>query len=142
MVESPREVLERCFVALWAGRDTSVISEVRTEGSISNGLAPSAMVGVEPFRAFYERASALVTDTGVHFDTIVEQGDAVAALVTINGKIRGRPVAIQGSLVARIVDGRIVESRNLFDVAGLMKQLGDNVPCTLSEAFDIIEART
>jgi hypothetical protein len=140
MAESPREVLERWFVTLWRHRDASAIAAMRGDGSTSRGLTQAPIVGVDAFRVFYERAGALLTDTDVRFDAFVEQGDTVAGLITLTGRVRGRPVHLQGAIFGRIVDGRMVEAKNLFDVAGFMKQLGHDVPADLSEAFTLLEA--
>jgi hypothetical protein len=140
MTETPKDVLTRWFVSLWRNREPIVIERTRTEGSTSRGLAASPIVGVNAFQAFYDRMSAIITETDIRFDWIVEQGDTVAAHVTLTGKVRGQPIEVAAAVFGRIVEGRLLESRNLVDVAGFVRQLGHDVPRDLTEALALVEA--
>jgi predicted ester cyclase len=67
------------------------------------------------------------------FEDFVAEGDKVALRFTFKGTHTGdfqgipptgKPVTISGSVVDRIVDGKIVEHWSLIDTMGLMQQLG------------------
>lgn len=141
MRASPSDLVTRWFVELWRDRKPEVIGAIRSDKARSTGLAQHAIDGVDGFRAFYERAIRLITDTDVRFDSVVEQGDSVAAHVTITGKVRGKPIELRCAAFARVGhDGLVAEARNVIDVAAFMRQLGYAGPATLAEAIALLEA--
>jgi hypothetical protein len=142
MQPSPKEVLTRWFVALWRERDPAVIATMRDARSRSSGLAPHDIDGVDAFRAFYDRARSILSDTDVRFEQIIEQAELVAADVAITGHVGDKPVEIRFSVFGRVVDGVLIQGHNVIDVAGFMKQLGHAGPATLADAFGMIEARS
>jgi hypothetical protein len=141
MALSPKQVVERWFTALFRERDPSVIAELRSERATSTGLAPSPIVGVDAWEAFYRRVTAVLTDTDVRFDSIVAEDDRVAVLFTITGTIRGKAAELSGACFGRVVEGRLVEGRNVVDVAGFARALGFDAPRDLSDALTLAEAR-
>jgi steroid delta-isomerase-like uncharacterized protein len=81
------------------------------------------------FKIFYDA----FPDMHHTFDDFVAEGDKVALRFTVNGTHKGdfqgipptgKTVKISGSVVDRIVDGKIVEHWSLMDTMGMMQQLG------------------
>ncbi len=72
-------------------------------------------------------------DVHIAIEDIITEGDRVVTRYTLRGthqgELRGIPptgrrVTLQGIVISRVVEGRIVEEWNLSDKLGLMQQLG------------------
>ncbi len=89
----------------------------------------NAEAALHMLKVFY----AAFPDARHTFEDFVAEGDKVALRFTFSGTHTGefqgipptgKPVAISGSVVDRIVNGKIVEHWSLIDTMGLMQQLG------------------
>jgi hypothetical protein len=69
----------------------------------------------------------------VTIDDMVAEGDKVATRVTMTGTHKGeimgipptnKKVTVSGIVIDRFAGGKIVEDNGIFDMLGLMRQLG------------------
>lgn len=136
-----RELIETWFDRLWRRRDASVIERMRDDGAASHGLGDRPMSNAD-FRAMHARFCEIFETIDVTIERFVEQGDQVAMTLRFRGMTkRGTRVAVRGAAFARVVDGRITESENLWDIAGMLEQLGaENGPraTTLVATADVL----
>ena len=81
-------------------------------------------------------------DMKLTIDQQIAEGDTVVTRWTATGIHRGelfgvpptgRTVSVQGVLVSRIVNGKVVEENELYDALGMMRQLGV-VPAATAKA--------
>jgi steroid delta-isomerase-like uncharacterized protein len=114
-------------------RDASKIDEFFAPGYVSHNMPPGWPNGVEGVRRFMEMFERALPDLTVTIDVLVAEEDLVAARTTTRGThlgpllgipATGRPVAVDGSDIVRIEDGRIVEHWGLTNSVGLLQQVG------------------
>jgi predicted ester cyclase len=93
--------------------------------------APSQ--GTEEFKTFYQRIRAAFPDTNITVDEIVQQGDSAFArwTATMTHTGEGLPVpptnkslTICGMSSCRVLNGKVVETWNIWDQIGMARQLG------------------
>jgi hypothetical protein len=58
----------------------------------------------------------------------VSEADKVASRFTLHGTHRGRAVALQGIVISRFHDGRIIEDWAVTDTVEILRQLGPGRP--------------
>jgi ketosteroid isomerase-like protein len=135
-----RALFETWFRRVWRERDLSAIDELRSDDAASVGLGATALPNAQ-LRMFYMHVLEVFTDTAVHIDRFVEQDGEITVAARFTGRARdGRRVECRGMGFARIVDGKIVEGDNLWDVAALVAQSGKKGTArTLAEAIALYE---
>jgi len=128
-------VVRRWFEEVWnQGRQAS-IEELFPAGSVAHGLGDSEqdVHGPDEFKPFVANIRGALPDTHISIDDIFSDGDRVAVRVTLKGTHTGpglgvlptgRKVSIQGIIIVRLVDGRIVEGWNSYDQLGMLRQIG------------------
>ncbi len=119
-----RALFETFFDRLYRQRDPSVIAELRDDGARSDGLSREPLSN-EGFARFHAKVLEVFREIEVKIDRLVEQDGQVALSLRLVGTTHaGTAVEVGGAAFARVVDGRIAQSHNLWDVATLVKQLG------------------
>jgi len=121
-----REFLEIWYRRVWEEEDLSAISEMFQPDTLARGLVDGAHVGPEEFEAFAGAMLQLVGNAKICIERFIEQGDWLAAVVSIKAEDRNtaKPVAITGQTFAKVIDGVLVESYNHLDSIGFYEQLG------------------
>lgn len=139
MTQSGRAIFERYFHRLYVDRDLDVIEEMRASTAGARGLSNDT----RGHRDLVSRIHETFADAAMVIERCVESGNDVALLLRFQGTTRsGRRLTVMGSGFARIIDGRIDDVVNLWDVAGLVGDLADDKHTaeirTLSQAVDHI----
>lgn len=98
------------------------------------GPPPGMASGLAGFKQFASMLVGAFPDLHVTVEDLIEEGDRVAARVTVNGTHRGllmgqfpatgKHMAVTGVDIFRLAGGKIVERWNHRDLLGLMQQLG------------------
>ena len=116
-------------------------------GAVERLLAPDAILhnldeqggdahGPQGFLVFWSRFRSAFPDTVVTMHETVQNGDMVAGRWTAKGTHRGdqlgfaatnRQVEFPGMSLVILRNGKVVEAWNLYDVMGMMRQLGFEV---------------
>lgn len=87
----------------------------------------------EGFKAMHTMFLAAFPDSTLTIEDTIAEGDRVASRWTMRGTHRGEfqglaptgnAVRISGIIISRIREGRAVEEWEVFDLMGLMQQLG------------------
>ncbi len=118
-----RALFETWFDRLWRQRDSSAIDELRDDDAGSVGLG-SAPMSNDDFRRMHAQFCEVFASMSVEIERFLEDGDQVGMTLRFTGTTRsGKRVSVRGGGFARVVDGRITDSENLWDVAGLLQQL-------------------
>ena len=135
MSERNKAVVRRWFEEVWnQGREAS--SDDRfPAGGVAHGLGDSEsdVRGPAEFKPFAANIRGSIPDTHIRVEDILTEGDRVAVRVTLEGTHTGlglgvpptgRKISIQGIIILRMVDGRIIEAWNSYDQLGLLRQIG------------------
>jgi ketosteroid isomerase-like protein len=132
-----REVLETWFRRVWTELDESAIDEMLVPDGKARGLGANVIVGPAQFKQFRTAVCALVSDNVITVDRTVEEGDWISAVCTMNGKScqTGLPVTMTGSVMVRVVDGKLAEAYNHWDFLALFGQLGSVPQDTFQRAL-------
>lgn len=133
-IEANKEIQRRMNDEVWAKGNLDRIDEYVAEDYVEHNTAsPQEIHGPDGYRENVEQVRAAFPDMDVINEDLVAEGDRVAYRYTITGTHQGSlmgieptgaEVAIAGMGIARIEDGKLVESWSNVDVMGLMVQLG------------------
>lgn len=139
-----RELAERWFEELWIGGDQRVLDELRVPRARSSGLSGKTLTNAD-LATFQARMREAFSEVAWSIEKIVEQGPdaAIATRLTLRTRRGRKKVELRGIAILRLEDGKIAEAENLWDVAGLVRQLGDlwrPTPSTLEEVVDAMLA--
>jgi steroid delta-isomerase-like uncharacterized protein len=127
--------MERWFEEVWSKGREDAIDEMMAPNTKGHGLkGPDGkeIDGMAAFRSFHRIFRSAFSDIHVRVEDTVTEGDKTVARChvtgTHTGDSLGRPstgksVNFTGMTMARIKDGKIVESWNNFDFATMYKQL-------------------
>ena len=135
--EVNKAVIARDFEEVWNQGNLAVADEV-VAPDVINHLPPNPdMVGVEAYKGMVTMYRAAFPDIQWIIEDIMAEGDMVGVRLTATGTHQGEfmdvpPTGVQmvGTMIAlaRVVDGKEVESWNYGDFLGVMQQLGAVTP--------------
>jgi|SRR5215216_168975 len=122
---TPREVIEAWFYRVWTKEDSTAIEELFIPDGEARGLGANVLIGPEGFKQFHSSLCGLLSDFVIMIDKSIESGDWISAVCTLRAKGRqsGEADEITGSVMVRIVDGKLTEAYNHWDFLGLFSQL-------------------
>jgi predicted ester cyclase len=127
--------MERWFEEVWTKGREEAIDEMMDPHTKGHGLkAPDGkeIDGMAAFKSFHKIFRSAFADIRVRVEDTVTEGDTTVARCLVTGThtgegldrpSTGKPVSFTGMTMARIKDGKIVESWNNFDFATMYKQL-------------------
>lgn len=121
-----RDFLETWFRRVWTEEDGAAIEELFIPDGEARGLGSNPLIGPEGFKQFHSALCALLSDFVITIDKSIESGEWISAVCTMRAKVQqsGAPVEVTGSVMGRIVDGKIAEAYNHWDFLGLFAQMG------------------
>ena len=129
-----KALIERWFRKVWNEGRAELIDELRSAETVTTGLADGKKPshGQEPFKRFYMNLREAFPDLHVTVHDVLAEGDKVAVRFTVeathSGPALGSPtknkVHLDCMTLARIANGKIVESWNSLDQLGILKQIG------------------
>jgi len=125
-MQTPSEVIETWFRRVWSEEDSSAIGQLFVPDGKATGLGANVLVGPDGFRQFHEVMCGLLTEFRVEMDHLIESDAWASTICTLHARVRatGTPVTMTGSVLFRIVEGKITEAYNHWDFLGLFAQMG------------------
>ena len=122
------------FDEIWNNGRLNAIEELFAEDGVMHGLgeAGTDVTGPAAFRPFVERLRGAFPDIEVKVESVVDDGEMLAArwvaTMTHEGDHLGVPasgkrVSVTGMSMARLRDGKMVEGWNNWDMLSLMQQV-------------------
>jgi hypothetical protein len=125
-MSTKREVIDTWFRRVWKEEDAAAIDEMLIVDGGVRGLGANSLVGPKDFKVFHATVRALLSGIVTTVDKSIEEGDWLSCICTVKAKSRktGAPVAMTGSVLVKVVNGKITEAYNHFDFLGLFGQLG------------------
>ena len=136
MSATPDAVVRQWFKEVWDEGREEAIDRLAVSDLIVHGLgAPDAppTVGVAAFKEVFRTFREALGDLQIDVEKTLTDGDVCAVVCHVKGRHVGhafgappthKPVAFHGLVIARVVDGRIVEGWNCFDFLGMYQQIG------------------
>jgi steroid delta-isomerase-like uncharacterized protein len=134
MSEHSKSLLLRYAEEVWNQRNLEVIEEIFSPDHVYHDPILTQLArGPEGVRQKVEIFTAAFPDSHVISNDVVAEGDRVALLWTYSGTHTGEMMGIaptgkrgeaQGVHFCRVRDGRIIESRNLWNGLSFLQQLG------------------
>jgi steroid delta-isomerase-like uncharacterized protein len=129
-----KKVSRRIFEEVWNDRNIAAIDELMAADYVHHDpQSPKFSNGREGYKQLVAYYLNAFPDSHFTIDQEIQEGDAVVTRWTVNGTHRGdlptlpasgKTFSVTGITVARLQDGKFVESWNNWDALGLMQQLG------------------
>jgi steroid delta-isomerase-like uncharacterized protein len=129
-----RTLSRQWFERVWNQRDLTAIDQMCHPHAVGHGLADAtgAPMQMLDFLTFHARFTAALPDLKVHVEDVLVDGDKTATRYSFTATHLGeglgvpasnKPVRVTGMTIVRWQDGKILESWNEFDKAGLAAQI-------------------
>ncbi len=121
-----RQILDQWCDRVWRDRDESAIHELFSNHGKAGGMGRKNLAGPNDFVPFHQAMCNLLTNTKLHIDYAVEQGNSMFVLSTFTGNCAatGIPAVIEGSMSVQFEGGKILHCVNHFEFMSLFEQLG------------------
>jgi steroid delta-isomerase-like uncharacterized protein len=123
----------RIFEELWNNKNRAVIDELMSPDYVHHDpQAADIPPGIDGYKQFVERYMNAFPDTHMTVEDEIVAGDTVVVRWTVTGTHRGelpglpptgRKISLTGISIARLREGKFVESWNNWDALGMMQQL-------------------
>ena len=114
--------------------DLALIDELVTDDYVhSDSVLPDSLEGPAALREWVETVREGTPDMTKTIDETYVDGETVIVVYTARGTHEGdifgiaptgRSIEVDGVVVSRVADGRLVESTDVWDAFGLFAQLG------------------
>lgn len=127
------ELIRRIFNQVWNEKRIEEIDELVATDYIHHDVRSPDRKGIAGYKEFVDLYLNAFPDIRFNIDDEISDGNTVVtrwtATGTHNGDLpglprTGRPISITGITIARLSDGKFVESWNNWDALGMMQQLG------------------
>lgn len=132
MFEKNKQLTRRIIEQVWNRKNPALINEVYASNCVVH-TPDGELKGTVGLREFYDRYLTAFPDCRIKLDHLIAEDDKVMTVYTFTGTHKGRlwdispsgkQVTVKGMSICQIVDGKVVEERNLWDTLSLMEQLG------------------
>jgi steroid delta-isomerase-like uncharacterized protein len=137
MSTDSEKIVRRWFTEVWNERSPDAVRELFASDAVAYGLAEGGGEdprGPEAFQEFRGNMLREFPDFHIDIEDVIADGEKVAVRWIAQGTYQGsmlapqinggRRVRMSGMTIARIVDGKILEGWNNWDIMGMMRQLG------------------
>jgi len=123
----------RIFEELWNRRNPAIIDELMAPGYVHHDVLSPEAFGLDGYKQFADRYLSAFPDLQMTIHDEVVAGDRIVtrwtATGTHNGDLPGLPrtgkkISVTGITIARLSNGKFVESWNNWDALGMLRQLG------------------
>jgi steroid delta-isomerase-like uncharacterized protein len=135
-LEENKGLIRRWFEEVWNKGRADAIAEMLAEDAVVHGLSDDAakpLRGPEGFLPFHTQFREAFPNIEVVVEDTIAEGDKVVARCSVRGKYSGDSLGFKASgsqaefdgiAIARLKDGKFVESWNNFDFMKMYRQLG------------------
>ena len=129
--------LQEWYRRVWEEADVSAIDEMLAPDVTITGLEEGTFSDKDAFKLFHELVFRILRDIRPKILKTIEEGEWIAALIELNATVvaNGEALSVQSHLLARIVDGKVVEGNNMIDFITAFQQIGVMPPRTLDHCL-------
>lgn len=133
MTTRPDTIMRSWFEEVWNQGTDAAIDRLMAADAVAHGLPGGDMNGPPMFRGLFQTFREAFPDLHITVERTVTEGNLCTAHCHVTGSHSGtglgfaatrRGVAFDGMVIARIVNGQIVEAWNCFDFLTMYQQLG------------------
>ena len=123
----------RIFEEVWNRRNPAIIDELMAPDYVHHDVLSPEAFGLDGYKQFADRYLSAFPDLHMTIHDEVVAGDRIVtrwtATGTHNGDLPGLPrtgkkISVTGITIARLTNGKFVESWNNWDALGMLRQLG------------------
>lgn len=136
--DANKAVLNRFWDEAWTAGRLAVIDEIFHRDFVDHGLAPGlTLQGPEGAKEAVTQFRTAFPDLRLEVNHLVAEGDKVFTYWTARGTHKGplrspggeipptgKTGVVHGMTINRLVEGRIIEAWDNFDMLGMLQQLG------------------
>lgn len=129
-----KNVTDRIFEEVWNQRNRDAIDRLITADYVHHdGHGIEVQKGIEGYKKFVSVYLDAFSDLRFTIEDEVSADDKIVTRWIVTGTHdgdlpdlprTGRSISLTGITIARVIDGKVVESWNNWDVLGMMQQLG------------------
>jgi steroid delta-isomerase-like uncharacterized protein len=132
MAKDNREKSRRIFEEVWNKKNVGLIDELVATDYLHHDVQSADQKGIEAYRQFVDVYLKAFPDIRFNIEDEISDGDTVVIRWTVTGTHNGdlpnlprtgRPISVTGITIARLSDGKFIESWNNWDALGMMQQL-------------------
>jgi steroid delta-isomerase-like uncharacterized protein len=133
-VEGNKALVRKHFEQVWNGGDANAVTETLAPGYVGHDPNTATPVqGPEGYLTATAAFRAAFPDARFTIEELFGEGDRVVARLTLRATHTiswhgaaptGHPIAVDGVIIYRLTGGKIAESWGLWNLHGLMKQIG------------------
>jgi predicted ester cyclase len=129
---SDNKEVVRAFVDAWNDRDFAVFDRLMAEGAVLRVGGQTVSCDPAGTRAIAEEWTTAFPDWRFDLRALVAEGDLVAAHMPYEGTFErplygvapsGKHAYVDEMVIFRVVDGKVVEAWEVYDEAGMWRQL-------------------
>jgi steroid delta-isomerase-like uncharacterized protein len=131
-----KKVSRRIFEEVWNGKNIAAVDEILAADYVHHDpQTPKFSDGKEGYKQLVAYYLNAFPDAHFTVHEEIQQGDTVVTRWTVSGTHKGdlpnlpasgKRFSVEGMTIARLTDGKFVESWNNWDALGLMQQLGSS----------------
>ena len=124
----------RIFEEVWNRRNPAVIDELMAPDYVHHDvLSPDTPTGLDGYKRFADQYLSAFPDLRMTIHDEIVAGDTIVTRWTASGTHdgdlpglprTGKSISVTGITIARMRNGKFVESWNNWDALGMMRQLG------------------
>lgn len=135
MTEVNKALVRRWFDEVWNKGVEHVIDELFSGNGIAHGIGETDpdIHGPNEFKPFVRNLRGAFPDIRIDVEDTVAEGEMVCVRLVLQGTHTGnglgvpptgRKVRVTGLVMARMLEGQMVEAWNNWDQLGLLRQIG------------------
>ena len=133
MTRDNQEKSRRIFEEVWNQKNLGLIDELVATDYVHHDVQSADQKGIEAYKQFVDLYLKAFPDIRFNIEDEISDGDTAVIRWTVTGTHNGdlpglprtgRPISVTGITIARLSDGKFIESWNNWDALGMMQQLG------------------
>jgi len=132
--EGNKALVRRLIATVWDGGNVDAVDDFLAPDVVRHGPpgTEAELRGRDAFKQFASAYRAAFPDLNHTIETQIAEGDLVVSRFSMRGTHRGerqgmaptgRPIAVLGAIIDRVVGSRVVEQWPSYDALGLLQQL-------------------
>lgn len=133
MAVNSKEISRRVFEEVWNNKKLNAVDELMEANYIHHDVQSPVPKGIDGYKQFVSYYLNAFPDLQFTIDDEIADEQTAVSRWTVTGTHQGdlpgiprtgRRISVTGITIARVRNGKVIESWNNWDALGLMQQLG------------------